>query len=204
MAYTPTRETDHVRKGLDRFLEQFKGKPVFEAILTACLTQVQKLEDAIWEVIMIRGIELSEGVGLDAIGRIVGRARLGLEDSDYRVALRAQIRINRSSGTPNDLIEVTDLSLPQTGFTAEYGEEYPAAVLITVNEQVTFLISVMFDNLIRTKAGGVRLFLFYTPSDPANIFQFAPDTSGTVDSSTGFGDVLDSGSGGHLVSMLSA
>jgi len=202
MAYNPTRERDHVQKGLAKFLEQFKGKPVLASVLGSWLAQIQKLEDAIWEVILIRGIELSEGIGLDHIGNIVGRKRLGLEDPDYRVALRAQIRINRSSGTPEDVIAVTELSLPPEGFSFEYEEEYPATVLIQVNEQVSFLITVLFDNLVRAKDGGVRLFLLYIAHEQGNSFRFASSAESESDPAQGFGNVLDPSTGGKFVSML--
>ncbi len=80
--------------------------PNFNAILTALLRQVQKLEDAARDVMLSRFLGVAEGVHLDALGRLAGEARLGRVDDVYRKAIRLRIYINGSSGRPEDLIYV--------------------------------------------------------------------------------------------------
>lgn len=80
--------------------------PNFNAILTAMLRQVQKLEDAAKAVMLSRFLGVANGVHLDALGRLAGEARLGREDIAYRKAIRLRIFINGSSGRPEDLIYV--------------------------------------------------------------------------------------------------
>ncbi len=199
MTYDPQQISDHTDQGLAKLLEQFREKPYLEALLKSYLDQIQKLENAIWEVILIRGIDASEGVNLDHIGRVVGRARLGLGDVDYRLALKAQIRINRSSGTPEDMIDVTRLSIPTTqDFT--YDEAYPATIVIEVLGQSLFTILVLLDNLVRAKKGGVRLLLETSIEEDA--FTFSEDDSAPDDLAHGLGDDLDSSVGGHLTDVL--
>lgn len=201
MTYAPQPETDHEGKGLAKLLDQFKTLPVFAGFIGPWLRQIQKLEDAAWEVILIRGIEASSGVGLDAIGKIVGRQRLGLADPDYKIALRAKIRINRSSGRPNDLIDVAVLSLPQTGFSVLYSEYYPATVQIEVLGLVDFTVAVLFDNLFHAKAGGVKLFLTWAVQAPEDSFTFAPPGDVVVnDPLAGFADTGQT-TGGHLTAV---
>jgi hypothetical protein len=204
MPYDITQSPDHADRGVAKFLEQFKNDPGLDAVTRSYLNRVQELENAIWEVILIRGIDLSEGVGLDVIGRVVGRARLGLIDSDYRIALRAQIRINRSSGTPEDLIAVAVLSMP-AGFTFSYDEFPTATIVVHVNEQVGFNIQVLFDNLNRTRAGGVRLLLEYPSIDADTAFAFS-NVSATSDPLKGFGDAVTPlpSVGGYLISVISS
>lgn len=201
MAYDPQKITDHADQGVFKFLEQFKDKPSLEALARSYLNRIQELEDAIWEVLLIRGIDLSEGVNLDSIGVIVGRPRLGLGDSDYRIALRAQIRINRSSGTPEDMIAVTGLSIP-AGQSFTFAEAYPATVVIEVLGQSIFNMLVLLDNLIRTKAGGVRLLLEYSLNPIDNNFTFSDDDTTMADVNRGFGNDLDPSVGGYLIDVL--
>lgn len=198
MTYAPIKITDHADQGVAKFLEQFKDKAALEAWARSYLNRIQELEDAIGEVILIRGIDDSEGVGLNAIGKIVGRPRLALIDADYRIALRAQIRINRSSGTPEDLLDVTGLSIP-AGQDFTLDEAYPATVIIEVLGQSVFNLLVLLDNLIRTKAGGVKLFLGYNPGSAD--FLWSDDDSEPTDTVHGGGDDTET-IGGYLSDYL--
>lgn len=201
MAYNPVQIFDHAAQGLTRLLEQFKDQPRLTALARSYLNQIQKLENAIWEVIQIRGIDQSEGVNLDAIGRLVGRPRLGLGDVDYRVALRAQIRINRSSGSPEDMIVVTGLSIP-AGQTFTYEEAYPAVIVIEVLGQSIFNMLVLLDNLIRAKPGGVRLLLEYSTVPIGEDFTFADDDTTPADTLRGWGDDTPITLGGYMIDVL--
>lgn len=205
MSYDIAQSTDHGDRAVAKFLEQFKGQPYLDAVARSYLNRVQELENAIWEVLLIRGIDLSEGVGLDAIGRVVGRYRLGLDDIDYRIALRGQIRINRSSGTAEDVIAVGVLSLP-AGFTFSFDEVGTAILRVHVDQTVGFNPLVLFDNLNRTRAGGVRLLLEYLPSavTPDNAFTLSDSTSVTNNPALGLGDAANPlpAVGGFLITVI--
>ncbi len=84
--------------------------PNLNALLSVFLRQIQKAEDALKAVIMTRFIGFAVGVQLDAIGRLVGEARLGRTDDDvYRKAIRLRIFVNGSSGRPEDIIQIARL-----------------------------------------------------------------------------------------------
>ena len=100
---------DHVEQGRALLLEQYRGKPRLDALLAAYTRQVQKLEDAIWSVILGRMLENAAGVQLDKIGKIVGQKRLGEPDVRYRMLIQVRIAINRSSGYPDEIINVARL-----------------------------------------------------------------------------------------------
>ncbi len=104
-------DVGHVEVGLGRLIERWRAdkNPVLAAILTSYLEEAQELEDAIWFVIYGRMLDYAEGAQLDMLGRIVGQPRDGLPDDRYAVQIRARIRINRSIGTPTDVIEVLQL-----------------------------------------------------------------------------------------------
>lgn len=81
--------------------------PNLNAFLAALLKQVQKAEDALKAVILVRFIGFATGANLDSIGRLVGEDRLGrLDDDIYRKAIRLRIFINGSSGRPEDIIYI--------------------------------------------------------------------------------------------------
>lgn len=104
----------HVEIGLSRLIERWRAdkNPNLAAILTSYLEEGQELENAIWFVIYGRMLDYAEGAQLDMLGRIVGQPRNGLSDDRYRVHVRARIRINRSIGTADDVIEVLRLVDP--------------------------------------------------------------------------------------------
>lgn len=183
----PTYIPNHAGLGLGLLLEQFKGSPYMRAILASYLNRAQELEDAILEVYVIRGIDASEGVNLDTIGRLVLRYRLGLVDVEYRVALKVEILINRSSGTPDELLKITRLSAG-LGPTITYQEAYQATVLIHLDNLNSTQIPTIFDSLFRAKCGGVRLILTWVDDNTPNAFTFAPGTSAVADTAHGWSD----------------
>lgn len=76
--------------------------------------------------------ETAEGVQLDKIGALVGRARGGqTDDADYRRAILAEALSLIASGTPEDIIDLADGLAPE-GLTAIYDETYPAALVMTI------------------------------------------------------------------------
>lgn len=101
---TLTKTTNHVAEALDHLAEQFKGKSKIEAFLTAFASQIQDLEDAGFEMYLDRWIATSEGIQLDGLGAIVGEDREGRGDEEYRLAILAQIQINFSEATPEDIL----------------------------------------------------------------------------------------------------
>jgi len=99
------------------------ASPNLNAFLRALLRQVQYAEDAFYSVILSRFIGYASGVQLDAIGRLVGEARLGRsDDAEYRSAIRLRIFVNGSSGRPEDIIYV---ARQWTGFEVVNYEDLP-------------------------------------------------------------------------------
>lgn len=129
-----TRESDHAGKMLARLGEEFR-KPRIQATLSAEAAQYQALEDAYWQLLSEFGIETAVGWALDVLGRIVGEPRQGATDADYRLRVRARIRVNRSDGTIEDVIEVVRLligSVLLPSATIKLTEYYPAAFVLRI------------------------------------------------------------------------
>lgn len=125
------RSTDHVARARAKILAQFRKAPFLRALIEIRARKWQAIEDAAWEVLDAQTIETAIGVGLDAIGVLVGRGRDGATDALYRLALRAQIRINRAQGNRRDTLEVAALTTP--GITYSIHTYAPASYVVTPN-----------------------------------------------------------------------
>lgn len=124
----PSHKTNHVEEAKTFLIEQFKGKPNIEGILSSWVQQFQDLEDVYWQILRGRTIDQAIGVQLDFLGALVGESRKGRNDAEYRAAIQLRIRINRSTGRAVDIYEI--VSLMTENFT--YQEFYPADFLVTV------------------------------------------------------------------------
>lgn len=129
-----SHELDHAGKMLARLAEEFR-KPRIKQVLTGEAAQYQAIEDAYWQLLTEFGVDTAIGWALDVLGRIVGEPRQGALDADYRLRVRARIRVNRSDGTIEDIIEVVKLligSVLLPSATIKLTEYYPAAFVLRI------------------------------------------------------------------------
>lgn len=98
--------TRHVEEGLELQLHQFTNSPKLKALLSALLRQLDRIEDAIGQLQDGQWFDNAKGAALDSIGRLVGQQRNTMNDDDFRLWMRARIVVNRSRGTPDDIIRV--------------------------------------------------------------------------------------------------
>lgn len=181
-----TKVTDHAAQAREKLLQQFKGLDNWADLLNVYSAQIQDIEDMLFQQIDVRFLDDALGDLLDGLGRIVGVERGGLSDDEYRIRIRAQIKINLSSGTIEDISEIMTLVLP--GATAfELAEEFPGQFLVDVTDVLPGTDGEFVSGILqKAKAGGVRAILaWYVDEDS---FQFT--VSGTVESDAdrGFGD----------------
>lgn len=178
----------------------------YEQFLAALVSPVQVLEDTLQAVKIGRLLDYAVGVQLDAIGKIVGRPRNGLTDDDnYRRVIRAQIAANKSDGLIEDFITVTDLVVYEDDGVYVVTNWGGATITIRVDGvAITWTVAELLNELLqKAKSGGVRLYLEFSELDPDDAFQFADDTTETLDAADGWGDTLDAAAGGPLMSVLS-
>lgn len=165
---------DHADQGVARLLTQYRRRPLIDAWARAYLNQVQKLEDACWEVIIARFIDSAVGDQLDMIGRIVGELRHDRIDVTYRVFIRARIRINRSKGNTKDVLDVLNIITAAPLFFREY---QPACLFIQLNQIADEDVVLLYGQLRDTKAGGVKLVLI---APTTNTEMFLPRSVGAI------------------------
>lgn len=152
----------HTEDAQARSLEQFKTKPNWLFAIAASVDQIQDLEVAAHDVLTERTIDNAVGEQLNVLGRIVGQARGGLSDADYRRHIRARIRTNRSKGTMEDLITVTRLVIGDDTVDVIPAEsDYNTVIVETSGTLLTDSTAEIVSTFLhQAKAGGVRVLFF--------------------------------------------
>lgn len=183
----PDFSKDLKADALGLLLEQYKGKPVLEALIASYVAECSELRDVIQEVVLARDARTAYGIWLDVVGKIVGAARNSGNDEAYRLLINTKIAQNRSSGRASDFERIWEL-LGNDPANLRLTEFYPAEGQLTSTQPVTnpFLTSAeMLDVLKRiffqgkVNAAGVRLtFVFATDT---NGLQFTSSISMTSD-----------------------
>lgn len=158
-----TQITDYEARALDRLAAQFSGKPRIAAILNALSAEVQQVEDMLFDLLNKRSIDGGEGVQLDKLGTIVGQPRQSRTDAEYRVALRARIRINLAQGQPEEIIAAIKFATDAT-FVRLY-EFFPAAFLLEFTGTIINTPDLL--NIFRSvRPAGVFGALVWTATNP--------------------------------------
>lgn len=155
-----TGKVDHVAAALARLPQQFKGKTKIINLLTALATPAVSLEDALFQLLVERGVDDAVGSQLDRLGVIVGQERGGLVDADYRRYIRARIAANNSRGNFEDLIKVAALVLNDDTITIE-GETQNGTVVVRLRAALTTdaLAGITLSFLQDAVSAGIRVVL---------------------------------------------
>lgn len=98
-------------------LEQFKDSDNLKGILSAFNTEMEKVEDALFEIRDNFYLATAEGDQLDTLGLIFNEDRQGRSDTDYRNAIQSKAEV-LYSGTPEGIY--TQLKLLYGATTLQY------------------------------------------------------------------------------------
>jgi hypothetical protein len=191
------KSTIHRAKGLARVIEQYKNKPVLEALLTMVLDQCQELEEVFYDIYTKRFLANAEGVQLDTVGALVGEDRKGRDDDLYYLWIKVRIAINRSKGTSGDIINL--IKLIETSAFVLY-EPGGATLIVEFQEAPVQDESVLYEVLFQGKAGGVALFLVAGDFDQGEAFVFGVEDE-MVDATNGYA-LDDETQGGYLSTVF--
>ena len=191
-----TKITTHDADALARLLYQYQDSTKLKTMVTALFgTQVQEIEDAVYQLLTRLDIDNSEGDQLDLIGEIVGQSRLGLSDLLYKVWIKAKIAQNVSEGDLERVISIWRLFNPDATVVKIY-EYFPASISISSNAALDVAyaayLAEIFGFMQSVVCAGVSV---------SNIIVFDPDNAFGLYGSTnagGFGDLDDSGVGGKF------
>lgn len=160
-------------------------------LLRALVGPGQTVEDALQQLYSERRVDTAIGEQLDVLGRLVGQARNGMVDADYRRLIRARISVNRSKGTISDIITVSDLVVNDVLVTHQIDNQGIAALVIRLTgAPVTAAIAALLIPMLRdTVSAGVRILVEYSPNAFNTWFQW--DTAGRGWDQGTFLDALD-------------
>jgi hypothetical protein len=186
----PTQDFNHVVEGQGLLTEHFKRAPVVLGILRALLLRLQDKENDLY--LLLNAVQLANHPLpggpwqiLDQLGAIVGIKRDGRNDADYLAAIKIKIRINRSHGLAEDIIDITALVV--AAFT--YREWYPAAFEVEALDIAAPVALALTTYLGEAKSAGVAGFLRYsTWASPPGIIMFSSTLGGIT--GAGFQDVV--------------
>lgn len=169
----------------NRLAQYIKGKPNMEAILDALRVQAVELSDALTDLRFDRLITTAVGEQLDVLGEIVGAARESDTDEPYRLRIKAQVLVNRSSGTPEEIYAIFDLIKPALA-TMEIEDWFPAAFVLHLFEaELTDAEAARFGRIFRAaRAGGVGGRFHWSPEAAADTFTLDGTVAQALD--TGF------------------
>lgn len=156
-----------------RLAQYIRGKPNMEAVLDAHGISAETMAEALTQLDTDRLTDNAFGAQLDLIGDIVGQAREGLSDADYRPRIQARILLNRCSGTAEELYTIFELIVP-TGTTIELRDYPPASFkLMLYGVTLTDAEALVFSKILnKARAAGVGSRLHYSSALPAATFTF--------------------------------
>lgn len=173
---------DHLAAGLEVLAQQYRGRPNFRALIEVFARQFQELEDAAHQVLNERLLEAlngaehgAEGEQLSVLERIVGQGVfLSADEAVRRAWIRSRIKLNRSSGTGNQLLELFTLVLTAP-LVPTLVERFPAALELSVTgaELTANLVAPLGRILQLGKAAGVGAQMIYSTAAPAEMLRFA-------------------------------
>lgn len=145
-----------------------------QKLVAAIVQPAQDVENALQQMLLQRWIDSAVGVQLDQIGEIVGQARLGMDDDDYRRLCRARILTNRSDGRFETLIAIALLVLNEVGVVVTVTNEGTATVRVFANQVVTTdaVGELLASFLQLAVSGGVRVVTQWEESPDADVFRF--------------------------------
>lgn len=167
---------------------QYKGdrSPNLQAVIDAFSKPQNEIEQVLSDLYTQLDLDSAIGEQLDGLGQIIGLPRNGLNDDDYRTALKFKIQLNKSFGQPELLISALRFFTNST--IVELFESYPAGLFAFING--TTGLEKLTTNMNRLALGGVD-FMYIAQVDSDTPFAF--DAGGEEDYGLGF--AWDTGSG---------
>lgn len=119
---------DYAAIAQQRLTGEFQDSPKLKALVAAMVGPLTDIETESEALRTERWIDTAIGVQLDGCGAIVGEARLGRTDDEYRRAIKYRVFVNTSTGTPRDVIYGLRYLTQPTD--CQYLEAYPATAIL--------------------------------------------------------------------------
>lgn len=162
----------------NKLLEQYKPKPNINALINALYSDpIEELKSLVAVLYNRFNIDASSGYQLDQIGTIVNQDRLGHDDTEYRMLLKARICKNNSDSTCEAIIAFWKI-VTQASY-VKVQEIYPARINIITDVDLAADIKDLAIELLQQVVGaGIEV---------GNIIVYDPDAFGFGENYGGFG-----------------
>lgn len=170
-----TKTTNHEAEALANLVAQFKDKPQLAALLKVYVSQIQDLENALFQILEST-VDTATGVTLDGFGDIVSQPREGRTDSFYRQIIKARIRLNASNGTPEDLIAIVRAVVGDKEI--EVVEDFPGHFDLYINDPILAGAQTVSGFVQLGKPAGVRGITHFHTATPYFGFLGDPNAAG--------------------------
>lgn len=139
---------------LSLLLEQYKQSENIKGVLSLMNTQALSLENALFEIRDNFWLSTAVGVQLDVLGLVLNYPRLGLSDTNYRIALIEKASLILASGEPDVIIAIIKLIYGATFVSFAPGYPMiPASFYIITDGTITLT------ELLRLTPSGVNAML---------------------------------------------
>ncbi|HKL76973.1 MAG TPA: DUF2612 domain-containing protein, partial [Gammaproteobacteria bacterium] len=145
----------HEADAKDRLTSQYDDATKLQGLVGLWAGRMQGVEDAAYEVLTERWVDVAVGAQLDGMGEIVGEPRLGRTDTEYRAAIEIRVSLNRSGGEPERIIEF--LRRIAGADKVEYREIHPAKIELYVTSDVSFEDAKRVRDLVPAAVGSVYI-----------------------------------------------
>lgn len=139
-------------RAITRLIEQFEQKENIQKYLCALITPFDELREVLNDLQFNRNLNNAEGVQLDGIGDIVGLARGGLSDSEYRTQIKIKILVNASNGETESVIAA--MLVFAGGTFANVIDAFPARIVIESDGNIPTNIIKLLEQVVQA---GVKI-----------------------------------------------
>jgi hypothetical protein len=174
---------NHAELAIGRVAEEYKQSTGLLGIIEAWADQTQEADDAIWQLATERYLYSDADIGdvtvnyeatgrqLDVLGRLLGESRGSMTDAQYRLLLKAKVRLIKSSGTTENLLSIFHALLPDA--TPECVTRPPSYVSVRIDDPITADEAYIGSRLLREgRGGGVYGSFRWQQSETALLFKF--------------------------------
>jgi hypothetical protein len=172
-----TQVTNHQDQAVELLLEQFKGKLAIEDLVKSLTVSFNQIEQDLIDMLTRRiSRTLAEGEQLTLLARLLNVPRAGRSDADLRTAITTEIKLFKSTGTRDNIIDACGNAIQITEYlTQPFGEfdarTSPTAIATSLGEDFNRRIN-------RARSAGVYYVYQWRDSSIPTINRFAFDTSG--------------------------
>lgn len=163
----PAPTVDLIDTFCEKLGEDFNSQRVIRGILAGWLAPAVEIEAVFLAMLAALDLETTQNpAGLEVLGAYVGESRRGRGLETFREAIKVRIRINRSRGKAEDMIEVVALLVDDF----RYLEYYPASVIVDADRPQD--AALFADAMRRTKPGGVQVQSSIATVPPVNVMRY--------------------------------